>query len=162
MPAIRQPPAEPLSNCRESPAMSDCCSNPTAKTKQACPECGSTCIKVCMATLFHQVRFPENQHIAADDYYFCSSTQCPIAYFSVGGEIIPKQRLRTFQEMQNGKLCYCFDIDAEQYLSALRANLGAPIKNWVVQRTQSGECACDIRNPSGQCCLAHFKRLENA
>lgn len=142
--------------------MSDCCSNVSVKNKQVCPECGSTCIKVCMATLFHQVRFPENQHIAADDYYFCSSTQCPIAYFSVEGKIVPKQHLRTFLEIQNGKLCYCFDIDAEQYLSALKVNRGGTIKNWVVQRTHSGDCACDIRNPSGQCCLARFKRLENA
>lgn len=142
--------------------MSDCCSNASAKTKQVCPDCGSTCIKVGMATLFHQVRFPENQQLAVDDYYFCSSTQCPVAYFSVAGKIVPKQHLRTFQAIQNGKLCYCFDIDAEQYLSALKVNRGAPIKNWVVQRTQSGDCACVIRNPSGQCCLAHFKRLEYA
>ncbi|WP_084190949.1 putative iron-sulfur cluster-binding metallochaperone [Methylomarinum vadi] len=142
--------------------MSDCCPKTSAKTKRVCPECGSTCIKVGMATLYHQVRFPENQHIAVGDYYFCSSTQCPVAYFSVAGETVPKQRLRTYQEMQNGKLCYCFDIDAEQYLSALRANRGAQIKDFVVRRTQLGDCACDIRNPSGQCCLARFKRLENA
>ncbi len=30
-----------------------------------------------------------------------------------------------------------------------------------MQRTKAGECACEIRNPSGQCCLANFKRLEN-
>ena len=29
-----------------------------------------------------------------------------------------------------------------------------------MQRTKAGECACEIRNPSGQCCLANFKHLE--
>jgi hypothetical protein len=114
-----------------------------------------------MATLYHQVRFPENQLIAPDNYYFCPSIQCPIAYFSIAGDIILKQQLRTFQAIQNGKLCYCFDIDAEEYLSAITTSQGESIKNFVIQRTQSGECACEIRNPSGQCCLANFKRLEN-
>jgi len=113
-----------------------------------------------MATLYHQVRFPENQGIAPDTYYFCPSEQCPIAYFSIAGEIFPKQHLRTYHEIQKGKLCYCFDIDKEQYLSAVMAKRGETVKNFVIRRTQSGECACRARNPSGQCCLANFKRLE--
>jgi len=141
--------------------MSDCCCpNAPAKTAQDCPGCGSVCKSVGMPTLYHQVRFPENQRIAFDTYYFCPSKQCTTAYFSIAGNSIPKQHLRTYQEIQNDKLCYCFDIDTDQYLSAISANHAESIKDFVIQRTKSGECACEFRNPSGQCCLAKFKHFD--
>jgi len=138
--------------------MSDCCSS--SNTRQLCYECGSSCKSVSMSTLYHQVRSPENQSIVSDNYYFCSTKICLIAYFSNTGNTIPKQYLRNYQSMQNNALCYCFDIDAEQYLSALKDQRAESIKAFVIQRTQTGECACEIRNPSGQCCLANFKNLE--
>ncbi|MGZ5054731.1 MAG: putative iron-sulfur cluster-binding metallochaperone [Methylobacter sp.] len=142
--------------------MSDCCcQNTSAKIKQICPECGSTCKSVGMPTLYHQVRFPENQSLITDNYYFCSAKICLVGYFSSVNNIIPKQHLRSYQAIQNDALCYCFDIDANQYLSALKAHCAKHIKYFVIQRINAGECACEIRNPSGQCCLANFKRLEN-
>lgn len=144
--------------------MSDCCcpTQPSTKTQQICPECGSTCKSVGMPTLYHQVRFPENQALIAEAYYFCPSKTCSVGYFSSMGCYIPKAWLRSYQDLQNDALCYCFDIDAEQYLSALNAHRAEPIKNFVMQRTKAKECACEIRNPSGQCCLANFKALEKS
>ena len=143
--------------------MSDCCCpNTSLNTKLACPECGSTCKSAGMLTLYHQVRFPENQALIPDSYYFCPTKTCPVAYFSRTGNTVPKQYLKSYQAIQNDMLCYCFDINADQYLSALKTKSGNAMKNFVVQRTKAGECACEIRNPSGQCCLADFKRLENA
>jgi hypothetical protein len=142
--------------------MSDCCCPSTStKTKQICPECGATCKSVGIPTLYHQVRFPENQSIVIDTYYFCPAKTCSIAYFSSTDNIIPKQLLRSYQAIQNDAICYCFDINAEQYLSALKDRRAEPIKAFVTQRTKAGECACEIRNPSGLCCLANFKRFEN-
>ncbi|MEQ1531707.1 MAG: hypothetical protein ABL925_20535 [Methylococcales bacterium] len=143
--------------------MSDCCiPHSSAKTKQICPECGSTCIRVGMPTLYHQVRFPANQALITDSYYFCPAKACSVGYFSNTGNTIPKQDLRSYQAIQNDAICYCFDIDAKQYLTALKAQRAEPIKDFVMQRTQAGECACEIRNPSGQCCLANFKYLEKS
>ncbi|WP_305908598.1 hypothetical protein Q9L42_009895 [Methylomarinum sp. Ch1-1] len=143
--------------------MSDCgCPNTSPKTKQICPECGATCIGVGMSTLYHQVRFPENQALITDSYYFCPAKTCSIAYFSNAGNTILKRHLRSYQAIQSDALCYCFDINAEQYLSALKDHQAGSIKAFVIQRTQAGECACEIRNPSGQCCLASFKYLEKS
>ncbi len=141
--------------------MSDCCfQNTSAKTKQLCPECGATCKRVGMLTLYHQVRFPENQSLITDSYYFCPTKICSIGYFADTGNTIQKQHLRNYQAIQNDTLCYCFDINAEHYLSALKNHGAEPIKDFVMQRTKSGECACEIRNPSGQCCLAKFNYFE--
>lgn len=140
--------------------MSDCCC-PTKTQQICCPECGSACKSVGMPTLYHQVRFPENQALIAESYYFCSGKTCSVGYFSSGGHSIPKAWLRSYQDLQNDVLCYCFGIDSGHYVSALKAQRAEPIKNFVMQRTKAKECACEIRNPSGQCCLARFKHLEN-
>lgn len=142
--------------------MSNCCSNSRSKTAtQACPQCNAAGKRVEMLTLYHQIRFPENQHIISDAYYFCQSKDCTTGYFSVDGNSIPKQHLRTHQAIQKDTLCYCFDIGERDYLTALSTNHAVAIKNFVMQRTKSGECACELRNPSGQCCLSKFKHLEN-
>lgn len=137
--------------------MSNCCSSHSTKiTSEICPTCGTSCKSVEHKTLYHQIKFPENQEISLDKYYFCSSEDCPVGYFSSSSEIIPKQQLRTYQEIKVDKLCYCFDIN----VSALTANNAETLKNFVIGKTKSGDCACEVRNPSGQCCLAKFKILE--
>ena len=142
--------------------MPGCCPSSSSKiVNQACLQCGTDCKSVEMNTLYHQVRFPENQEIPPDTYYFCPAKDCPTAYFSNTGTSIPKQHLTTYLHIQNDKLCYCFDIDTTDYLKALSTRHAEAIKNFVIQRTKLGECACEIRNPSGQCCLAKFKQLQN-
>jgi Zinc binding domain len=160
MRVIRQPHTNQAN--KKGKVMSDCCaSNPPKATTQICPQCGTTCKNVELRTLYHQVRFPENQGIISDNYYYCPSKDCATAYFLIAGNTIPKQHLTTYQDIQNDKLCYCFDIDTADYQIALSTKQAEAIKNFVIQRTKSGECACETRNPSGQCCLAKFKQLQN-
>ncbi len=140
--------------------MSDCCSKPNKKNSLACPQCGSDCKPVPLRTLYHQIRFPENQHISTDHFYYCSSRDCATAYFSATGMSLSKSLLLTQQKIQQNMLCYCFDITAANYLSALQSRHEDAIKGFVLQRTKVAECACEVRNPSGQCCLAKFKQFE--
>jgi Zinc binding domain len=141
--------------------MSHCCSGSHSKpATQACPQCDTACKSVEMPTLYHQVRFPENQNIISDTYYFCPAKDCSTGYFSIAGHSVPKPQLRTHQNIQKNTICYCFDIDAKDYLTALSTKNAETIKNFVIKRTKSGECACKLRNPSGLCCLAEFKYLE--
>ncbi len=141
--------------------MSDCCSKSSSKSSQkVCPECGGSCRGVEMITLFHNVKFPNNQTIEEGDYYFCASEKCETGYFTAFGTIIPKAQLKANREIQQGWLCYCYDISVAQYRDALQANTAEPIKTFVIEQTKSGSCACEIRNPSGQCCLAKFRQLE--
>lgn len=136
--------------------MSNCCSNRSSQSgMQNCPQCGQSCKSVAMRTLYHQVRFPENHSIALDSYYFCTAKECSMGYFSQTGHSIPKQALRSYQDIAEDKICYCFDINA----SVLTEDNAETLKNFVIQKTKSGDCACEIRNPSGQCCLANFKKL---
>lgn len=141
--------------------MSECCSNTPSKiTEQDCPQCGISCKSVSIKTLYHQVKFPNNQSINSGGYYYCPVKACAAGYFSTDGRMIPKQQLKSAQNIQDDMLCYCFDISEAQYRLALQANNAESIKHFVIEQTRSGTCACEIRNPSGQCCLAKFKQIE--
>ncbi len=141
--------------------MSKCCSNSSHfALSQACPGCGQECKNVETRTLYHQIKYPENIKIKSDRYFFCPHKHCVVGYFSSAGSVIPKNHFRTQNEINNDRLCFCFGIDAMQYQAALKNQLSEVIKRFVIDKTQSGVCACEIRNPSGQCCLAHFKQLE--
>ena len=141
--------------------MSSCCSSSASSSKQACPQCGTLSKSISMKTLFHQLKFPEVLNVETGSYFYCAGESCSVGYFSQAGLLIPKHQLRAFDEL-NHKLCYCFDVNVEVYRQALKNNTASEIKNFVIQKTKSGDCACEIRNPSGQCCLASFKLLEKS
>ncbi len=143
--------------------MSDCCVKKSVTSHSyTCPECHQLGNSVSLKTLYHNVRFPENQQILVDSYFYCVDKSCAVAYFSITGKIFAKYLLISaqVQAIEADKLCYCFDISAAQYRSALKENKAERVKNFVIEQTKTGLCACEIRNPSGQCCLAKFKRLE--
>jgi hypothetical protein len=138
--------------------MSNCCSGGVSSS-QVCPQCGASCKSISMKTIFHQVKFPEILSVETGSYFHCAGESCSVGYFSQEGLVISKHQFRVFDELNN-KLCYCFDINVEKYIQALKNNTASEIKNFVIQKTKAGDCACDIRNPSGQCCLTNFKQLE--
>ena len=140
--------------------MSSCCSSGSSSSVRDCPQCGVSCKNISMKTIFHQIRFPEILEVSEGNYHYCAEKTCSVGYFSQEGVIILKEQLRAFGEPQNNRLCYCFDVNTEQYINALKGNSVDKIKKFVIQKTKSGDCACEIRNPSGQCCLASFKQLE--
>lgn len=138
--------------------MSSCCSSHST-SEQVCPACGVSCQSVNMKTLFHQVKYPEVLNIKAGHYYYCVNNDCSVGYLSQEEVVFVKKQLRAFSELKNQKLCYCFDIDVEEYVNSSKDRALA-IKKFVIQKTKAGDCACAIRNPSGQCCLANFKQLD--
>lgn len=141
--------------------MSCCCNSKASKKfSHHCPECEMPCLSISYQTLIHHVQFPENQSITEEDYSHCTNQKCDVAYFSTSN-IIFKRKIREFKDNQDVMLCYCFDITQSQYQSALEQGVSKPIKNFVIQQTKQGRCACKTRNPSGRCCLANFKSMES-
>lgn len=138
--------------------MSSCCKTPAENiAHQNCPECGIACLSVAMKTIWHQVQYPDNQYIPVGDYAYCANPKCLVAYFSLLKRI-PKSNLNVFKGGQDAMLCYCFDISTGAYQCAIQTNESVAIKAFVVQQTKAGICACDIKNPSGRCCLGDFKK----
>src|SRR6266849_10504909 len=103
-------------------------------------------------------------------YLFCREADCPIAYFSADGTqtfTTDQLRERVFQKEPDSDdvfVCYCFrhtpgsirDERIETGQSTVLDVINAGIK--------AGQCACDLRNPQGACCLGNVgavvKRVE--
>lgn len=106
-------------------------------------------------TIAHHIQEAWNWQPASTRYFYCDDPACEIAYFGEDGSAISRFRLRTpgvKDASDAGTLCYCFGVSRGDVLRQ------PAIRQYVIQRTQTGDCACDVRNPSGRCCLKDFPR----
>jgi hypothetical protein len=55
-------------------------------------------------------------------------------------------------------VCYCFRYRADTLQRSGSAERAAILAD-IVAGTQQGQCACQIRNPQGSCCLGNVRRL---
>ena len=141
--------------------MAACCSVEKQKiVKDQCPACDVIGKSVAAATMHQQIRYPDNLSIPDATFYYCASPDCEVGYFANNGITFQKSQLREQKKIASGWLCYCFDISKADYRIALQNNKADDIKNFVIKQTKMDSCTCTTRNPSGQCCLADFKRFE--
>lgn len=139
-----------------------------ARALSACPECGQPgkpvegqTVKALLAVSLRETR--------ASAYLFCRTRACPVVYFSVDGAqrfTVPQVRERVYQKEPDTDevfVCYCFRHTVGQVRSAPPASRAAILDD-INTGIQAGQCACDLRNPQGSCCLGNvrglIKRLE--
>lgn len=137
--------------------MSECCSQGNQQNSSArCPCHGRACREVPYRTLLHHLKTPWHLKMVSQRYYFCDEAMCPVIYFGEDGQCFEQDALRERvghkQRAGEDMLCYCFDI---RYADA-RENLS--LKGYVLEQTRANLCHCDIRNPSGRCCLKDFPK----
>jgi hypothetical protein len=105
--------------------------------------------------------------VRAVSYYFCRNRTCPVVYFSEDGQdvfTVDQVRERVYQkESDSGNVlvCYCFQysvdavrLDESEAQQLILEDINAGI--------QAGQCACDLRNPQGSCCLGNVRALSQA
>jgi len=139
--------------------MGCCDKKPVKNRKRACPACETMSFAVGMRTLLHHVQFPENQNLPDEDYFFCATVDCKVAYFSRLG-VIEKDKLRIFQAPRKDMLCYCFDISIASYQMALADGEATRINDFILEQTKNALCACEVKNPSARCCWGNLQKME--
>jgi hypothetical protein len=98
------------------------------------------------------------------EYHFCSTPNCPVVYFPLDGShtfTIEQVRERVYQKepaQEEVFVCYCFRYKAGEIRSATPAG-GAEILREITNGIHAGQCACDLRNPQGSCCLGNVRAL---
>ena len=139
-----------------------------ARAVNACPECGKTGKPVGEQTVksMLSVSLREAQDV---QYLFCRTQICPVVYFSTDGEhtfTVEQVRERVYQKEPEAKdvfICYCFRHTVGDLRAASLQDRPAIVDN-ITGGINAGQCACDLRNPQGSCCLgnvrARLKRFE--
>ena len=134
-----------------------------ARAANACPECGKTAkpvqgqtVKALLSVSLHEVRDVE--------YLFCRTQTCPVVYFSPDGEqtfTVEQIRERAFQKEPDADdvwVCYCFRHTVGD-VRAASPEARAAIVDDINTGINAGQCACDLRNPQGSCCLGNVREL---
>lgn len=125
-----------------------------------CPQSGSKGKRVHGATVKAMLAVSLTE-VRDTAYFFCKDADCPVVYFSEDGTqtfSTDQIRERVYQkepDSDNVFVCYCF----RHTLGSIRAELIATGESTIVEGInagiQAGQCACDIRNPQGSCCLGN-------
>lgn len=159
--------------CCSSPAAgSAVCELPSSTIERApcelakCPRCGEKGKPVQGQTVkaLVAVSLREVQDTA---YWFCQTPTCLVVYFSAaGGQTfsVDQVRERVYQkepEAMDVPVCYCFRHVVGDVRAASPEERGA-IVDEINAGIQAGQCACDLRNPQGSCCLGNVRRLIKA
>lgn len=121
-----------------------------------CPHCDCRAAPVDFPTVRFAVRQPfAIADLVDHDWAVCTTPDCSIYYFAVDApdRTIAVGDLRrmpaTKSADEDATFCFCFDLPRATVrgLDALAAIA------YVRARVAAGECACDVLNPSGSCCL---------
>jgi hypothetical protein len=147
--------------------MSDCCSSKpdsACAVPQAlgeiCPACGKKGKAVATLTVKSLVR--DHTRVPAQAAFsYCRSANCDVVYFS-SEAIFRKPDIKVpvaAKENDDGApLCYCFDYTRQDVLREIQATGTTKIAEAVKAEVQGGFCACEVKNPSGNCCLGAITR----
>lgn len=98
-------------------------------------------------------------------YYFCRETECDVVYFSEDGEQVFRKhevRERVYQKEShnpNVPICYCFRYTPADIQRDIAQTRETNVINDIKSGIQAGQCACDPRNPQGDCCLGNVISL---
>jgi hypothetical protein len=52
-------------------------------------------------------------------------------------------------------LCYCFGFTRAMVVEEIRATGKCTVPQRIAAEVKAGNCACEIRNPQGSCCLGN-------
>jgi hypothetical protein len=128
----------------------------------SCPVCGKAGKLVDSLTLKALLNVPLTD-VRRVGYRFCSTPDCPVVYYSQDGAqtfLEPDLRERVYQKhaAEDGVLvCYCFRHTTGSIKEEFVNNQAGSVVARITAGIQNGQCACDIRNPQGSCCLGNVK-----
>jgi len=149
--------------------MSDCCSiKSPAETSVAgtatnemnhCPECGQPGKSVATKTLKHMMQPWHLEIVHKPGFLFCRSADCDVVYFHPHGDRLRKPDVRVRVGLKETEdpvpICYCFGFTEAMAVEEIQTTGKCNIPQRITAEVKAGNCACEIRNPQGSCCLGN-------
>ncbi len=145
--------------------MSDCCKvlEPAAVAHDRCQRCGEKGSRVLRETMESLLKPDSLEHLFDEPYYFDRTPDCDVVYFSnEARSYFHKDELKVRVGLKETKspilLCYCFGHTAESVREEIVTTGRSTVAERVTAEVQTGNCACEAKNPSGRCCLGDVNR----
>jgi len=94
-------------------------------------------------------------------YYFCDDPACDIVYFPSNSEapIFRRSdlmvRVGVKETQEPTPVCYCFGFSRQDIWEEIRKTGKSTAAGRIATEVNAGNCACEVKNPSGNCCLGN-------
>lgn len=148
--------------------MSDCCSvnakSDAAPAAMVCPVNGARSKQVDVLTVRSLVRhLPLG--MPGTQYYFCEAPDCDLVYFPFDRQA-PSflrsdllVRVGSKESVDPIPVCYCFGFTRKDIENEITETGRSTIAERITAEVKAGNCACEVKNPSGKCCLGNVTRV---
>jgi hypothetical protein len=142
---------------------SACAPRPAEARPERCPRCGQRGRLVAPLTLRSILR-PDRAGEVDDlvAYGFCPNRSCDALYFDAGEWIATKRDARVRVGIKETTdplpLCYCFGFARADVRHEVATTGACAIPDRITAEVRAGRCACEVKNPSGSCCLGEVRR----
>lgn len=129
-----------------------------APARAVCPVSGTLSRKALRRTVEHLLKAEMLGALREVQYYCCKEPNCTVVYFSNANEpffATDDLKVKVFVKDQgdNVPVCYCFDWTRGRIKQQLSATGSSTAALEIAREIKAGRCACDIKNPKGECCL---------
>lgn len=146
--------------------MSSCCSvaENDACASPVCESCGQKGLAVQHETPAHLLKEPHVSELEEGvTYLFCPTPTCDVVYFSNQTEqYFHKTDLNVRVGIKETAppipVCYCFEYTWERIFDEIRTTGESTALAFITEKVKNGLCECEIKNPSGRCCLGEVKK----
>ena len=142
-----------------------CCDVPASGEISICKECGNKGKSVKEITLRSLVKESKLKIIKNfEGFYFCETPTCQVVYFSNSQQVYLykvdiKVRVGIKETEDPIPVCYCFGWTRDRIFDQIKQLGYSNAVQEISAKVKSGECACEIKNPSGRCCLGGINKM---
>jgi len=98
-------------------------------------------------------------------YYFCEAPDCDVVYFPLNSDepsfrrsdLLVRVGLKETEDPV--PVCYCFGFTRKDIWDEITQAGRSTIAELIKVEVRAGNCACEVKNPSGKCCLGNVARV---
>ncbi len=141
-----------------------CCLSSVGREElaQRCPTSGGEGQSVRWTTLAALANgpIPERQRV-----WLCTDPDCELVYFGEHGLRLSLADVRVAPGSKiggSGFACYCFEYSRQAIEDEVHRLGSSPTAEEIRREVQAKNCACEVRNPTGKCCLSEVDELVRA
>jgi len=145
--------------------MDSCCGSACEVKKPAdfCQRCGAHGQTVARETLEALLTPDALTRLQRGPYFFDRSPDCEVVYFSNENDsYFTKRELGVRVGIKETTppipICYCFGHTVESAISEIQSIGRSTVAARITKEIQAGNCACEVKNPSGRCCLGEVNK----
>lgn len=131
-------------------------------TRPACPRCGRVGRAVGDQTIKAILKAGVGVSLLALERRFCATPQCQVLYYGADGRVVDKGEAAVRVGLKETEdpivLCYCFGFTRADVWREIAARGLCTIPSQIAHELKAGRCACEVKNPSGSCCVGEVRQ----